>query len=209
MKAIERSIRLDLLIAVCALLISSLAMAASWLQSRETARQTQVLEEQLGAQVWPYVGVGIDLVGGGDDATISLENDGLGPAVLYSLSATVDGKPKSNFIEVLHAILGPNLVKRKPHNEPMGVDIDNESVGSVLRPGETTRLFRFTSRHYAPTFVFAYRRLAIRVCYCAIIPGKCWLSATKDNSPPLPVDTCQSVPHDVLHSSMLPDPRLL
>jgi hypothetical protein len=207
-KSVERSIRLDLLIAVCALLISSLAMAASWLQSRETARQTTVLEEQLGAQVWPYVDIGLKL-DGNDLATISLENDGLGPAVLYSMTATVDGKPQSNFLEVLHAILGPHLVRRRPHGEAMGFDIDNESVGSVLRPGELTSLLRFKSRHYAQSFVFAYRRMDFRVCYCAILPGKCWQSNTIANSPPQSIPTCQTIPNDILHSNVLPDPKLL
>jgi hypothetical protein len=52
---VERGIRLDFAIAVCAPLISSLAAGASWWQARVLQGQTQVLQEQLGAQVWPYV----------------------------------------------------------------------------------------------------------------------------------------------------------
>jgi hypothetical protein len=209
MKSIERSIRLDLLIAVCALLISSLAMAASWLQSRETARQTQVLEEQLGAQVWPYVGVSLGLDETGDAASVTVENDGLGPAVLYSLSATVDGKPEATFVEVLHAILGPHLVLRKPRGERMGLDLNNEAVGGVLRPGDANVLFKFTSKRFARPLVYAFRRLSVHICYCAIIPGKCWENDTTGGAPPEPVATCPVVPGDMLHSFTIPDVKLL
>jgi hypothetical protein len=202
-KSLERGIRLDLLIAVCALLISSLAMAASWIQSRETARQTEVLEQQLGAQVWPYVGIDFTL-DHANTATIGIENDGLGPAVLYNLSATVDGKTESNFIEVLHALLGANLARRKPHGETMGVGLNGRGVGSVLRPGESSSLLQFTSKHFAPQVMFAYQRVNVRLCYCAIVPGKCRQAETAGNAPPQPVTACTVVPNDMLHANLMP-----
>jgi hypothetical protein len=204
-KSLERGIRLDLLIAVCALLISSLAMAASWLQSRETARQTQVLEEQLGAQVWPYLSVSETL--DGDTASFSIENDGLGPAVFRSLSVTVDGKPKSNVVDVLHTILGSRLAARKPRNEHMKFNIDYASVGGVLRPGQTSELLGFTSKTFAAPLFYADKRITIATCYCAIVPGRCWHGSTSD--PPQPVDSCPEIPSDLLHTSAYPNLRLL
>jgi hypothetical protein len=79
-----RGLRFELVMAVCAPLISTLATGASWRQVRVLQAQTQVLQEQLGAQVWPYI----------------------------SVSATGDGVPKSNFIAIMHAVLGPKLVAR-------------------------------------------------------------------------------------------------
>src|SRR5579863_7489960 len=79
---VERGIRLDLVIALCALLISTLAAGASFWQAR-------VLQEQLGAQIWPYVGISEDFTG--DSAEIGIANDGLGPAILRSATAAVDG----------------------------------------------------------------------------------------------------------------------
>ena len=184
-------------------------MAASWLQSRETARQTEELEAQLGAQVWPYVSESINLDDAGKTAALDIENDGLGPAVLYSLSATVDGKQQSNYIEVLHAILGTHLVKRKPAHEHMGLQVNNSSVGSVLRPGESLSLFRFSSKHFAMPFVYAYQRIQMSVCYCAIIAGKCWRNDANRDNPPKPVAACPVIPNDILHSSMLPTAGML
>ena len=96
--------RLDLAIAVCALLISTLAAGASWWQARVLQAQTKVLQAQLGAQVWPYVSVseGLDK----NTVLVTLSNDGLGPAILRSFSATVDGVEQSSFIGILHAMLG-------------------------------------------------------------------------------------------------------
>src|ERR1700723_3276144 len=111
----EPAIRFDLIIAVCALLISTLATGASWWQARVLQAQTQVLQEQLGVQVWPYVSVTSSM--DSNTEKISVSNDGPGPAVLRSLSATVDGFPKSSFIDILHATLGPNPVARSRHGE--------------------------------------------------------------------------------------------
>ncbi len=61
---IVRGVRFDLAIAVCALLISTIAAGASWWQARVMQAQTHVLEEQLGAQVWPYVSVTVAAASG-------------------------------------------------------------------------------------------------------------------------------------------------
>ena len=117
---IARGVRIDLVIALCALLISTLAAGASWWQARVLQTQTRVLQDQLGAQVWPYVSVTEGFRN--DKAQISLSNDGLGPAILVSADATVDGVAKSNFIDILHAILGPNLVARSGKGEHISIN---------------------------------------------------------------------------------------
>ncbi len=53
--------------------------------------QTKVLEEQLGAQVWPYVGVTESV--NGDTITIGVSNDGLGPAVFRPYAAWREDRP--------------------------------------------------------------------------------------------------------------------
>jgi hypothetical protein len=46
----SRVFRLDLVIAICALIVSALATTASWWQSR-------IVAQQLSSQVWPYLSV--------------------------------------------------------------------------------------------------------------------------------------------------------
>lgn len=145
---VARGVRFDLVIAMFALLISTLAAGASWWQARIVQNQTLILQEQLGAQVWPYVSLSENI--SGDRAELSTTNDGLGPAVLRSATALVDGVPRSNFIEILHAILGPNLVARKPHGQRMSIDIGSASPGTVLRPDRSTLDFVLISKRFAP-----------------------------------------------------------
>lgn len=195
---VVRGVRLDLAIAVCALLISTLAAGASWWQARVLQAQTRVLQEQLGAQVWPYVSVteGIN----GDTVAIDVSNEGLGPAVMRSFSAVVDGVPRSGFIEILHALLGPNIVARKPHGEKMAFTIDTGGVGVVIRPGDKGLGFSLTSKHFAQQLLAGYRRTNFRVCYCAIIPGKCWLNDSAVTREPVTVSACPEIPNDLLHA---------
>jgi hypothetical protein len=197
---VARGVRFDLVIAMCALLISTLAAGASWWQARIVQNQTLILQEQLGAQVWPYVSLSENI--SGDRAELSTTNDGLGPAVLRSATALVDGVPRSNFIEILHAILGPNLVARKPHGQRMSIDIGSASPGTVLRPDRSTLDFVLISKRFAPPFIQgAATRLRFRICYCAIVPGRCWLSDSQSNRDPQSVPACQEIPNDLLHAS--------
>lgn len=193
-----RGLRFDLLIAICALLISTLATGAAWWQTRVVAAQTRVLQEQLGAQVWPYVNTSEGITG--DTVQVEITNDGLGPAILRSVVASINGISESNFIDVMHALLGPNLLARKPRGEKLFFGINTRSPGSVLRPSATIHVFTLQSKAYARAFLSAYARVRTKICYCAIIPGKCWLNDSNSEDPQ-PVPACHAIPNDMLHSS--------
>ncbi len=183
---------MDLVIAVCALLISSLATAASWWQTR-------VIQQQLSAQVWPYLDFSETL--DGDAAQIAFANDGLGPAIVRSLVVSVDGKPSHGYVDVLHALLGPHIVARVPRGERMNAGFSYESPGSVLRAGQSVALFSLTNKHFALALIGAYPRLSFRTCYCAIVPGTCWLADTSSARDPQPVAGCPEIESDLLHAS--------
>jgi hypothetical protein len=100
----------------------------------------------------------------------------------------------------MHALLGPNLLARKPHREGLSFGMNNGGPGSVLRPGATMHLFTLQSKSYARAFLRAYGRVRTKICYCAIIAGKCWLSDS-DSVDPQPVPACHEIPNDMLHSS--------
>jgi hypothetical protein len=192
--SLAKGVRLDLVIAVCALLISSLATAASWWQTR-------VIQEQLSAQVWPYVGINV----GQDNnkVAISLDNDGLGPAVLRNVSIAVDGKSQRTFIDILHVLLGPGIAARKPAGELMRLDQSLLEPGAVLRAGTSTEIFAFTSKHFTPMLAAGLaKRATIRICYCAILSGTCWLTASDSSTDPQPLGACPTVTDDWLHASL-------
>ena len=193
------SLRLDLVIAICALLISTLATAASWWQTRATYQQTQIIEEQLSAQVWPYVSFGEGL-SRGDTVDFTIGNDGLGPAVIRSVAIFVDGREQRGFVDVLHAVLGPDLQRRHPHGQSIGLSLDFGSPGFVVRPGSSQTMMSFHSKAFATTLIRAAQRIDLRTCYCAIVPGRCWQTSAS-SSDPQPVAQCREDVHDLLHSS--------
>ena len=196
----RRGPRLDLIIAVCALLISSFATLASWSQMRATYEQTRVFEEQLSAQVWPYVAFSSTA----DKSTFRMvvENDGLGPAILRSLSVTVDGKPQHDYIELLHAVLGPHLTAKTQQGDLLSFGASSIQPGGVLRPGDSSVLLSLRSRRYARKFIDAYGRVGLQACYCAIVPGKCWSSGTAGAADPQPRAACPEIADDLLHEKL-------
>jgi hypothetical protein len=196
------TLRMDLIIAVCALLISTLATAASWWQTRATYEQTHIIEEQLSAQVWPYVGIGEGLAKG-DTVSFTIENDGLGPAVVRRVAMFVDGRERSNFVDVLHAVLGPNIQRRRPPGQGIGLNLDYGGPGFVIRPGDSRAMLSFRSKAFAPTLMRALGRIEIRTCYCSIVPGRCWHTTSSTSSDPQPVLQCDEDQRDLLHANSL------
>lgn len=196
---VERGVRLDLAIAVCALLISTLAAGASWWQARVLQAQTLVLQEQLGAQVWPYVSVSEGLTG--DKVDVSVSNVGLGPAIVRSVSASLNGIPESSATAIFHAVLGPHVIARVPHGQRFAFSIDSSSPGAVIRPGDRGLGFSLTNEKFARPFLRGLRRLTFRICYCAIIPGKCWITETGSPQGAEAVAGCPELAGDLLHSS--------
>ncbi|HEY1429451.1 MAG TPA: hypothetical protein VGF18_07750, partial [Candidatus Tumulicola sp.] len=152
---------MDLLIALLALLISSVAAAASWWQARLLVAQTQVLQEQLGAQVWPYVSNEVGVAG--NTVKILIRNVGLGPAIIESFSVAVDGTSQPTYTAILHALLGENLVARSPAGDKIAITMDSGSPGMIMRASEdattaNTLGFTVTSKHFSVPLLRASQR---------------------------------------------------
>jgi hypothetical protein len=172
--SLRRGIRLDLIIAVCALLMSSLATAASWWQSR-------IIAEQLSSQVWPYLSFQTTY----DPSYISLEivNDGLGPAIVRSVVLTLDGKPYPDPALAFRRIFRPEKGK-------VSAQLRGMSPGSVIRAGGGAVLVRINAAWAARQFAAASNRVDVHVCYCSVL-GNCWLISAHDQAQdPHPMRSC-------------------
>ena len=168
-----RVFRIDILIAVCALLVSSLATGASWWQSR-------VVATQLSSQVWPYLAIATTT--GPDGLTVEISNEGLGPAVVRTVQLMVDGKPYPTLVDAERALLGPNAPP------PRGA-FSTVSTGSVLRAGRTLTLFRIANAPLVRAIIPQAQRVDLRVCYCSIL-GDCWSRAMLGAPDPVRVNAC-------------------
>ena len=182
---LRRGIRVDLIIAVCALLMSSLATAASWWQSR-------VVAEQLSSQVWPYVSISTTYEP--ESYSIQIDNDGLGPAIIRSAVLTVDGKPYADPARALRAVLSQGMGPGRS----LSAHISGLSPGSVIRASGSVTLIRLSAPWISRELAANAPRIDFRVCYCSLL-GKCWLTRARQTSDPQPLATCPDAGADQFH----------
>ena len=186
-----KGFRIDLVIAMCALLVSSLATGAAWWQSR-------VVAQQLSSQVWPYLSVQSTV--SGNAVSLTIANEGLGPARVRYVVVSLDGVPRRYLTDVIRTLL--------PGTKAVHGSFSDLTPGNVIRVGGTVTLFRITDPPIVKAFVTNYQRFAIDVCYCPIIPGNCWLAHHGANSDadadPEVVSACPDRRRDALLSGVAP-----
>ena len=185
-----KGFRIDLVIAVCALLVSSMATVASVWQSR-------VVAQQLASQVWPYVAFQTTYDSKG--VTLSISNEGLGPARVRWIRLLIDGKPQHTLIGAMKFL--------QPHKEPeIRGSFSDLSPGHVIRVGGSSTLFRITNKPAIALIVKNYRRMLIESCYCPIIEGNCWIARsggqTSTPSDPQTVAVCPDYVAQMLTSGI-------
>ena len=156
-QSLRRGIRADLFIAVCALLISGLATAASLWQSH-------VVAQQLSAQVWPYITFGEDY--DENHVTFSVENDGLGPAVMRSVVATIDGKPQRTYLAMLRALIAVSPAAHdKNRSYHVGLTMRAQGEGSVLRAGQAVSFVEIRGGRLPREIGPFMTRVQLSACY--------------------------------------------
>ena len=180
-KSLSRGIRIDLVIAVCALLISTLATAASWWQSR-------VVADQLSSQVWPYLSLTTTF--DPNDVSLDIINNGLGPAIIRSVVLTVDGKPHADPATIMRLLI-------PVRKGPIRSQVSSLTAGSVIRAGGDVRLFRVIAPWLVPEFGANAKRFDIRLCYCSLL-AKCWFTTLQGIGDPQPVPRCDPAGDDQL-----------
>jgi hypothetical protein len=97
-----------------ALAVSFLALALGIWQARLMSEQTRLMQQQARAGVWPYLSIGYALVADGDKRgyTWRIDNDGVGPARIESVTLTLDGKPLEHWKDVFGALYGDAPLQR-------------------------------------------------------------------------------------------------
>jgi hypothetical protein len=170
-----RGFRIDLAIAICALFVSTLATGASWWQSR-------VVQQQLSAQVWPYVA--ISTTTGADSVRVALVNYGLGPAIVRDEVLTVDGRPQRDIPSGIVRMLGDlrSLRGQNPPNATATFRLSSIGPGSVIRPGEDRALLDISGNAaVAQRLIAGVTRFDLHVCYCSIL-DQCWRTDFSDSN---------------------------
>jgi len=143
--------------------------------------QTRVFANQLSAAVWPYLSFSFTTSNGMVKCT--LDNDGLGPAVLRSVALTVDGQAKPTISAALKTI------KVQPDHST--VSMSSVGAGEVIRPSASITVVEYRGPHARDLSALIRKRVKLTVCYCSLL-DQCWSLATSTSlaASPQQIEKC-------------------
>ena len=158
MKAV---LRVDLVIAIFALLISGAATISS-------LYQTKAIVNQLSSSVWPYLTVTSSTTTG-TSFSEEVTNNGLGPALVGGVRLSLDGHVLKSYRDGFD-----RLKNSLPKNAHPRDTVSSSSIGptTVVRSGETYQMLAIRG----PLIKYVGdlgSRLQLTVCYCSLL-GQCW-----------------------------------
>lgn len=170
----NKNARFNLATSLVAIAISVVAMLVSLME-------VSAIRTQQRAEVWPYIAVSTGY--NSDGFTLTLENKGVGPALMHTVVLLRDGAP----IEDLDAL----VLETVGADDAFSYDTYRTSnpSNSVLAPGEVATLFGVPWQPRTRRFVQGVGGdLDARACYCSIHED-CWQTALSQQRPE-PVARC-------------------
>ncbi len=163
------------MIAVSALLVSSIAAGAS-------AYQTYVIRSQFSATVWPY----LDFITttSPDSFEFDVSNPGIGPALIMSSVVTRDGKPlvlpaTPTTNPALQLAIAPEMREAKAdalasHTHGVtSMSVSSIIAGDVIPSGSKLTLLRVSGKFITRRVLADVKRIDLTLCYCSLL-GDCW-----------------------------------
>ena len=153
-------------------LTSGLALSVSIFALAIGAWQTRLMQGQARASVWPFIAMGYTYNSNTDmnGFVWHVDNNGVGPAKVETVTLSIDGKPMKRWTDVL-AELGL-------HHRSLNVSTSSLS-GDVIPPNlnrETTiEALRINDREVATLFKGAIDRFKMDICYCSVY-DECWVA---------------------------------
>jgi hypothetical protein len=179
-----RAWKLDLLIALAALVVSGLTASAALYQSK-------VFSDQLSATVWPYLS--FTATAAPSSYELTLENDGAGPAIIVGAQLLVDGKPQPSIVRAL-----PMLAHKVAAHSGFSYVAGSVGPGQVIRPGANATVLKISAPNIRARLAAAYARVRMDVYYCSLL-NRCWVVRLHSTDRPQEV-TGQSYPHSTIQS---------
>ncbi len=177
--------------AVIAALIGLLALVVS--------TYTALLQrEQVRAEVWPHLQPAIMI----DQETlaVTIENKGVGPALVGGLRVYVDGQAQRNWPDVFDALGLSDLRDTRA----------STINGIVIARGETIQQIGLDNPADFQRLLGQYQRVKLALCYCSTL-GDCWLRDERERRPEhryTQVDACPARgPDEFIDNEAPPGPR--
>lgn len=135
------------------------------------------------AEVWPHVE--LEAYTSPGEISVSIENTGIGPAIVRTLAVSVDGTEQGSW---------PAVVKRLvPADAKVSISTST-TVDAALRPGQKTRLVSLNPSELPAGFLQEVGRVSIRLCYTSVFEEHWLLVSDHIGARPVttPVPSCPS-----------------
>ena len=127
--------------------------------------------QQVRAAVWPILEFDTS---NGPMIRFTVDNKGVGPAIIRRVVVTVDGQPVQDWKELLDKLIGPGMHKFSESGlsghvysagESVDVLIPHDSEGNPLTIEKSDPLWTQLNKERF--------RVAVEICYCSTL-GECW-----------------------------------
>ena len=168
-------------------LTSLLALAVSIFALAIGAWQTRLMQGQARASVWPHLSIGYTYNSNMDENGFiwRVDNTGVGPARIESISLTLDGKPMKTWSDVLHALGFAGQMRVST------TSLSGEVIPPSLNRETAIDTIRINERVPAKTFKEAVDRFRMDVCYCSVYDD-CWVAHWQQKNVEA-VDRCPAI----------------
>jgi hypothetical protein len=204
----KRTLEFDSIIAVCALLISCIAVVTSVYQTWVFRDQTRVIHDQYAATIWPYINVNdtTNTSGSGADAKVTLvdvalTNNGLGPALIRDAQLFIDNRPVARWNDLRDLF---DRAERQTGGKMTQAILASVDAATTIRPGDSRQVFSVTLSRGVPVQQLLHHNVRMDLCYCSL-NGQCWTLhhkvAQSSRSFPTPVSHCDAT-HAIQSSSV-------
>lgn len=184
----------DVAITVCILLVSVSSLIIAVVHSRTLERMADANAKLVEANSWPFLSY---YTSNGSSISMSIVNDGVGPAKIEAIEVRWAGKSYDNAVDFLRACC--TFI-------PKTADIQYEFIaGRVLRAGQLINILTLphTRADDAAWNVLnrtrVSRRLSVNVCFCSVF-DQCWIDdIVRFSLTPREVDRCvrPAVPYGI------------
>ncbi len=186
----------EMITAISAVVVGVAALGVGIMQARIAYKQSQIMQESIRASVWPVLQAEqtAELRESGASIALSLKNAGVGPAMIYGVSLSQDGKPIGSLQEF--AVLAPEILTMR------NVTVSQSTVaGRILAAGDEISFAAASwtfeeplAPETAALFNTSFAKLnsvRIEACYCSATQS-CWLAASDDRKPPTEIESCEA-----------------
>ena len=154
----ERLLRFESVIAICALLISAVTGGA-------VVYQTHIIQSEYAATIWPYLSIDTNVLNR-YHVQVVVTNDGVGPALIRSAQLFIDGRHVSSWLALT------SLLTNEAHG-PISFGSSSINASTTIRPGDTHALVDVKIGPRVSPLLLKRHQVGLRFCYCSL-NDSCW-----------------------------------